>query len=281
MPRSCLPSTLAVGFSLLLLLLAGPAAAQDGDGDGVPDARDVCPSTSAELTVDPAGCDAFCEVVDATSDVFLRSRLLEVGTADPGSFGSSIVPPAGWHPRAETNSLPDNLLGFVADPERTDWTDYQGDFFTPGSPVEGFGVDIGGTSYFNAALLGANTIPGTFTGTRVECRPLVCGVRGGGSAYWSGSVDGIEIDQTYSVLNEGLFILIEVTLRNTTGTDEVVTYMRNVDPDNMQPVTGDFDTTNTIVSKVTARPVHARRSPRPPPAPAPSSRSSRPIRTRG
>ena len=103
-----LPS-LRTGLSAVVLLLsttlAAPLAAQDMDGDGVPDSRDVCPTTSMGLMVDGAGCDAFCEVVDDTNDVYLRSRLLEVGVAEAASFGSSGMPPAGWHARAPMGRL--------------------------------------------------------------------------------------------------------------------------------------------------------------------------------
>ena len=244
MELSPLRGGLTLGVFFLLTSLALPAAAQDMDGDGVPDSRDVCPTTSMGLSVDGAGCDAYCEVVDATTDVFLRSRLLEVGTAAAASFGASTVPPAGWHARA-----PGGRLGFVADPDRTDWMSYKGDFFVPGTPEEGFGMSVGGTSYFNSTLMSENGIPGSFTGTRAECRPLVCGQRGGGAVFWSGTRAGIDVDHTYSVLNEGLFILVEVTLTNTNILPRTVTYFRNVDPDNMQPVTGDYDTQNTIVSQ--------------------------------
>ncbi|MBO6934736.1 MAG: DUF4215 domain-containing protein [Deltaproteobacteria bacterium] len=241
------PAGACLFVASLLFALASPspkALAQDADGDGVPDSRDVCPSTEMGLSVDGAGCDAFCEVVDQGTDVFLRSRLLEVGTATAASFGAASPPPAGWHPRGGGG-----LLGFVADPDRTDWTDFKGDFFVPGSPEEGFGLSVGGLDFFNSTLQGVQGIPGGFTGTRVECRPLVCGLRGGGAAFWSGSVAGIDVDKTISVLNEGLFILVEVTLTNNGLLPTTVTYMRNVDPDNMQPVTGSYDTTNSIVSQ--------------------------------
>ena len=231
-------------FIVFSLALASPVLAQDADGDGVPDSRDVCPTTAMGLAVDGAGCDAYCEVVDQGTDVFLRSRLLEVGTAEAASFGASSTPPMGWHPRSDTG-----LLGFVADPERTDWMDYKGDFFVPGTPEEGFGISVDGIDFFNSTLRGEQGIPGSFTGTRAECRPLVCGLRGGAAAYWSGSVAGIAVDKEISVLNEGLFILVEVTLTNNGLIPAVVTYMRNVDPDNMQPVTGNFETTNTIIAQ--------------------------------
>ncbi len=241
-----LSSRLAPALAVAAITLAPTLAlAQDGDADGVPDARDLCRSTRSGRSVDSAGCDAFCEVVyDSTmGSAFLRSRLLEVGTADWGSFGTVNGPPVGWHARPAGN------LGFVANPADDDWAVYQGDFFVPGTPEEGFGLNVGGTDSFTSRLMGLQQVVGNFTGVRVECRPRICGLRGGGSVYWAGTHSGIGIEQTYSVFNEGLFILIEVTLTNTTATEQTVYYLRNVDPDNMQTVTGDFTTTNTIVSQ--------------------------------
>jgi cysteine-rich repeat protein len=238
-------------IALMVAVCPVAAQAQDTDGDGVPNTEDICPVTRAGRTVDLAGCDDFCEVVDDTlfGSVFMRSRLLEVGTANWGSFGSVNLPPLGWHPRFDDIAG----LGFTANPADDDWANFQGDFFIPGTPEEGFGLHVAsvGTDRFTSFLMGERGITGDFTGTRVECRPNVCGVRGGGSVYWSGSVDGIDVDQTYSVFNEGLFILVEVTLTNTTAAEQTVYYMRNVDPDNMVTVSGDYSTQNTIVSQGT------------------------------
>jgi len=244
-----LRAALSVAAALLVLGAMTPSAlAQDADGDGVLDATDICPTTPLGYTVDGAGCDAFCEVEDLVDNVFLRSRLLEVGTAVAASFGSNEDAPAGWHPRPEFGET-SGRLGFVANPQADDWANFNGDFFVPGTPEEGFGLSIDGTDYFNSTLMSSEGIPGDFTGTRVECEPVVCGLRGGGSVFWSGSVGGIDVDQTYSVLNEGLFILMEVEITNTTAAEHTVIYMRNVDPDNQQPLTDDYDTRNTIVSQ--------------------------------
>jgi cysteine-rich repeat protein len=222
------------------------AEAQDGDGDGVPDVRDLCQRTRAGRTVDEAGCHNFCEAVfdAATPSAFLRTGVIELGTADVGSFGTVNAPPAGWHERPDGSPL-----GFVANPLDDDWTNYVGDFFVPGTPEEGWGLNVGGADFFNSRLMGLQQMAGGFSGVRVECRPRICGLRGGASVYWSGSHNGIDIQQTYSVFNEGAFILIEVELTNTTPTAQTVYYLRNVDPDNMQTVTGSFTTLNTIDSQ--------------------------------
>ncbi|PKN44429.1 MAG: hypothetical protein CVU59_11655, partial [Deltaproteobacteria bacterium HGW-Deltaproteobacteria-17] len=231
---------------LMTGLFPATSLAADTDGDGVDDLDDICPFTPLGYTVDGAGCDAFCEVVDQGADVFLRSRLLEVGVAAAASFGSAGIAPVGWHPRPGGGT---NRLGFTANPQKNNWASFNGDFFVPGSPEEGFGLRVGSNNYFNSTLMGLNQIPGDFTGIRVECEPLVCGMRGGGSVFWQGSVAGITVNHTYSVLNEGLFILVNVKLTNTTASDQLIYYMRNVDPDNQQPLTGSYSTTNTIVSQ--------------------------------
>jgi MYXO-CTERM domain-containing protein len=225
--------------------------AQDVDGDGVRDEFDSCNWTPAGTVVDRAGCDAFCQVQSGSTGQFFRTRYIEVGAGNTHSFGAAS-PPAGWRQR------PSGSLGFVADPgvapytlgspPGTDWTAYHGDFFTPGTPEEAWGVTIGGVSYNNSDLMGLNGIPGAFEGP-AECVPNICGLRSGARSRWLGAVAGIAIEHEYSIVSEGFYILMQVTLTNTTSSEATVYYMRNVDPDNMQPVSGDFTTDNTIVSQ--------------------------------
>jgi len=74
-------------------------------------------------------------------DIYLKGRYVEIGIHPAFSFGSSQTPPANLnlHTRADTD-----LLGFVCDYDKNGWTSgnpgYMGDYFTPGDPVEGWGV---------------------------------------------------------------------------------------------------------------------------------------------
>src|SRR5438105_3639439 len=77
-------------------------------------------------------------------NVFLKGRYVEAGICADGDFGAS-TPPAGYHGHTGGGSP---LLGFVADPGMDGWTvgspnPYTGDFFTPGSPFEGWNIQIG------------------------------------------------------------------------------------------------------------------------------------------
>ena len=64
------------------------------------------------------------------TNAFIKGLHLEIGIAGSGGYeGTSAVPPAGMHPRGGFG-----LFGFVADPLLSSWTNFNGDYFTPGSP---------------------------------------------------------------------------------------------------------------------------------------------------
>ena len=74
------------------------------------------------------------------------------------------------------------------------------------------------------------------------------GARGGAVVRWLGTRAGLEIRQIAVVANDGAFILLHIEITNTTGAAiNDLYYMRNVDPDNNQTLSGVFDTTNRIV----------------------------------
>ena len=176
-----------------------------------------------------------------SGEAFLQGSYLEVGIAQCGSFGTAGAAPTGYHP-----NMTANRLGFIADAGRDGWNvgtpPYNGDYFLPGTPEEGWGVEINGVNYVNAAVCGTNAIPGNITNYSKTFSTV--------SAIWQGSVGGLSISsRTYFPLDK-LYFVTEVTLTNTTGsTLNNIYYMRNVDPDNEVLWTGSYTTINSIVSQ--------------------------------
>jgi hypothetical protein len=90
-----------------------------------------------------------------SGDRFLQGQYVEVGIAGNGRFGSSGAAPSGYHPRdpgrGPESGPSQRRIGFVSDRDKDGWGVGQvdGDFFIPGDPFEGFGIDVGGNSYFN------------------------------------------------------------------------------------------------------------------------------------
>src|SRR5690606_37299892 len=132
--------------TMTAMLAPLPARAQDADGDGVVDRSDRCPLTPPGAPVDPAGCASVCDAQVVGTDGFARTLLTEIGLNVMGAFGSAGAAPSGYHPRASGGSPPSPRLGFVANPERDGWVDYDGDYFLPGTPEEGWGITVAGVS---------------------------------------------------------------------------------------------------------------------------------------
>ena len=83
-------------------------------------------------------------------NAFLKGDHVEVGVNKCGVYGTTVNPPAGYHPNWVAG------LGFVADSDLDGWDvgspyNYCGDYFVPGTPEEGWQVQIGGSVYTNAS----------------------------------------------------------------------------------------------------------------------------------
>ncbi|MBN1612551.1 MAG: hypothetical protein JW940_38330, partial [Polyangiaceae bacterium] len=207
--------------------------------------------TGAALSVStlafPSPAWALCEVAPNGGAVFMRSDQIEVGVNVNGAFGSAVDAPLGWHSRSDPG---DAEIGFVSDPEDTAWSDYHGDFVTPGDPEEGWALEVDGNiannnRYDVTELLGSLGTP--------ECVPVsACGAAGEAQVVWTATdpFQGVLVSHKYTVVEGDTFVKVEVSLTNTTAvllTD--VYYMRNVDPDNDFTRHGDPFTTNTILSQ--------------------------------
>ena len=176
------------------------------------------------------------------ADCFLKGEFVEVGINTCGAYGSPSSPPLGYHPT-------EGGLGFVADWESDGWDagspDYCGDYFVPGSPVEGWQVQIGPDVWTNTDQgCGGAAIPGDVTDYT-----FAAGIYTG---TWVGNIvtgsTDLEITQITTLPEDKLYFVTRILLCNN-GDEALnnVYYKRNVDPDNDQPWSGDFTTDNIIV----------------------------------
>jgi gliding motility-associated-like protein len=173
---------------------------------------------------------------------YLFGNSVEIGINNNGHEGTFDL--AGSNSR--TTSFSAALwLGFVANPQMDGWVNYDGDFFTPGSPENGFGIEVNGVNYSNNGSGLLNEIPGTLS-NYIQDGDCI-------SVQWNGTVAGMGVQVIYRLVTTELFYTTEVTLTNNTGADLTNTYYyRNVDPDNNVTINGGvYATTNTIVEQPT------------------------------
>jgi hypothetical protein len=173
--------------------------------------------------------------------VFLKGKFVEAGICANGDFGAAS-PPAGYHPHGTPS-----LLGFVADPAMDGWATgtpaYTGDFFTPGSPFEGWNLQIGtarAQAQSCAGFSGASGLAGTNT-AYVASGSKVIGT-------WTGSFDSLTITQETTLDTMALYFSMRITLTNTASTAKNdIYYLRSLDPDNDESWPGgSFSTKNKI-----------------------------------
>ncbi len=171
-------------------------------------------------------------------NAYLIGDVVEVGVdGERGREGTDDIP--GSHARGGAGGS----FGFVANPADDGWVVYDGDFFTPGTPENGWGIEIDGVSYSNNHNI--------YEIIADPARPITYDLQGDCiTVEWNGSVDNVAVNLKYHLFLTDLFYTTEVTLVNNGITDLTdVYYYRNVDPDNNQPIGGTFVTQNTIVSQ--------------------------------
>lgn len=179
-----------------------------------------------------------------SGNCFIQGQYVELGIGPCGTFGTTINAPAGYHPRGgSTNPF---RLGFVADQGKDGWAigapNYCGDYYVPGTPEEGWGLTVNGINYNNNLLCVLSNVMGNITEYRND-GSVITGV-------WRGNINALTITSKTLVPVNKLYFLTEVTLKNN-GADTLrdVYYMRNIDPDNEQTISGIYTTLNTIVNQ--------------------------------
>lgn len=191
---------------------------------------------------------AQAQIIAGSNDEFIKGDYVEIGISNTGAFGACNVP-AGYHDNVIQGC--GRTLGFVSDPDKDGWlvsapgsAQYMGDYFVPGSPYEGWDIQVNGTksSYRNAASSG--TCPGALcTNTVYTTTPTMQ------TGVWEGTLGNLAITQTTTVRKNKVYFVIYVDIVNTGATTlNNIYYFRGLDPDNDQPwPPGGFPTKNTIV----------------------------------
>lgn len=175
-------------------------------------------------------------------NAYINATSLELGIDGQGGFeGCSITvspPPPGMNFRSANP-----LFGFVANPQLDGWLTFDGDFFTPGTPENGWGVDITGVGNASNNCTSLFQIPGAITDwtQTLDCY----------SVDWEGdhtSGTDLHFKINYFLQETDLFYTTTVYItNNTSATIPEMFYYRNLDPDNNVEISFDYTTQNTIV----------------------------------
>jgi len=190
----------------------------------------------------------FCILPTAMfSQIFMQGNLIEAGVHTCGSFGSDTAPPPGFHPTQ-------TCLGLVFDHYYDGWDSgtppFMGDFFVPGSPEEGWGIEfnVGATSYnFNNFGLNGYFDVGMISLTDLSTPELQ-------KCEWNGkAISGTysaAVNQIVSFGPNDYFIKIDVEIINTCDfLLQSFEYIRNIDPDNEVDWTDDYTTKNYVLKQ--------------------------------
>ncbi len=186
---------------------------------------------------------------------FMQGKYLEIGMIGNGAFGASGIP-AGYHPHLSGSGIPPagTFLAETYDYGHDGWAvgapPYMGDYTYPGSPFEGWGlqVNVGRTHAF---------VPGGFTnaagGSLTGSIPAGGYSNTGGRAIvrWTGTAaaGGMQVRQETRVDTLASWVVVTTIMKNTTAAAMPgVYYLRSCDPDNNQTwAGGGFPTNNNVI----------------------------------
>jgi gliding motility-associated-like protein len=184
------------------------------------------------------------------SDIFLQGDFVEVGVAQNGSFGTNGNAPAGYHSRPDFG-VTGGPLGFVADPAKDGWgvgapgfPPYFGDYFMPGSPQEGWNIDVNGTGGRAWRMTGPASFTGTLTGSTTSFSSTATQQ----VAVWDGSMGNLQIKQTVTQKKDKLYFVTRVELENTGATTLTnIYYNRSLDPEPDATIGGNYSSKKRII----------------------------------
>lgn len=182
------------------------------------------------------------------ANAYLKGVYMEIGVNGGGGYEGvdTLVsaPPAGMHIRGGGSTF----LGIVGNPQKNSWSTFDGDFFVPGTPENGWGFEIGtigGISQNNNCAGPVNTF-GAITSY----------MNTGGyiSADWEGdcasSGTDLHFKISYNLQDTALFYTTTVSITNNNSAAIAdMYYYKNIDPDNNVSISFDYTTQNSIISQ--------------------------------
>jgi gliding motility-associated-like protein len=193
---------------------------------------------------------------------FLQGAFVEVGVAPNGAFGAGPVP-ATYHPRSALGGGGTNIA-VVYDYGRDGWAvgtpGFFGDFIFPGTPFEGWSVQIAGSrsdAFYSSgptSFAGPGGLSGSNTAYSYTPSTATCGMPPDPayvSGVWTGSMTasggGLRIRQTTSVDTNGTWVLVNTVFTNAGATPiPDLYYHRTCDPDNDVTYSSSFSTINSV-----------------------------------
>ena len=173
---------------------------------------------------------------------FMIGDYVEIGINAEGYEGAPLDVAIPTHYRGFAEKL-----GFIANPAEDGWVEYNGDFYMPGTPENGFGITYtkssGDTVSFgnNAAWL--YEIPGAIT-DYIESDDSV-------SVVWVGlTPDSLQMTVRYDLQKDQHYYSTTISLLNI-GSESFtdIYYYRNLDPDVNQDISWGYGTDNAIESQ--------------------------------
>jgi gliding motility-associated-like protein len=188
-------------------------------------------------------------------NAYLQGQWLEIGELNNGAFGAYPAP-AGYH-NSCASCCNTTALAEVYNWTHTGWgasaTTFFGDYTFPGTPFEGWELQIAGTRY--QAMQGNYsfcTSPGTYSPAAGITGSVTSYTNTGGSAIgnWVGSCAGLNIFQETRVDTFSSWVVVTARFYNISGGPlSNIYYMRTTDPDNEHEQSGSFTTTNTVIKQ--------------------------------
>jgi gliding motility-associated-like protein len=184
-------------------------------------------------------------------NAYIKATSIEIGIDGAGGFEGCSTTASPPLPLMHFRSA-NPLFGFVANPQLNAWLTFDGDFFTPGTPENGWGIDVtGGPSASNNCAAG-----GFGTGPDVDIAGTITDWSNIFSCYsvdWEGDLTAgtnLHFKVNYFLQETDLFYTTTVYItNNTSATIPELFYYRNLDPDNNVELSSDYSTQNTIVSQ--------------------------------